>query len=246
MAWPETPPTWLLLLLAPFIGSFAGVLVRRLPAGRPVVAVRSVCEACGAPLRAIELVPLLSYAIQRGRCRRCTAPIAAFHWQVEVAAVAVAAWAVWADPDRAWSDCALGWTLLTLGWIDALSFRLPDVLTLPLIPAGLILAWHDEPAVATDHALAAVAGYAAFAAVALVYRRLRGRDGLGEGDAKLLAALGAWTGLAGLGPIVLDAAIAGLAAACVLSFMGRKVTAALALPFGPYLALAGWIVRLYS
>ena len=233
------------LVLSPFIGSFAGVLIRRLPAGRPVAAARSACESCGTRLGLLDLAPLLSYAALRGRCRHCGRAIAAFHWHVELAAVAVAVWAVLADPAGAWANCALGWTLLALAWIDAISFRLPDLLTLPLIPAGLALAWWDDPAVATDHAWAAAAGFAVFRGVALAYRRLRNRDGLGEGDAKLLAALGAWTGLAGLAPVVLGAALAGLLAALAMRLRGQAIGAATAIPFGPCLALAGWLVRLY-
>ena len=241
--WDELLP----LLIAPFIGSFAGVLIRRLPAGQPVALARSACEACAAPLGPAELVPLLSYLRQHGRCRHCRAPIAPFHWHVELAALAVAAAALLLDPTRIWADCALGWTLLTLAWIDAQTFRLPDILTLPLIPAGLLLAWHEDglPA-AADHAATAAAGFCIFRAVALAYRALRGRDGLGEGDAKLLAALGAWTGLAGLAPTILGAALAGLAAALLLRLRGQAVSAATAIPFGPCLALAGWIVRLYT
>ena len=241
--WDELLP----LLIAPFIGSFAGVLIRRLPAGQPVALARSACEACAAPLGPAELVPLLSYLLQRGRCRHCRAPIAPFHWHIELAALAVAAAALLLDPARVWPDCILGWTLLPLAWIDAQTFRLPDALTLPLIPAGLLLAWSDDglPA-AADHAAAAAAGFIAFRAVALAYRALRGRDGLGEGDAKLLAALGAWTGLAGLAPTILGAALAGLAAALLLRLRGQAVSAATPIPFGPCLALAGWIVRLYT
>lgn len=237
---------WLPLLVAPFIGSFLGVLVRRLPEGRPVVLARSVCEACGTTLGPAEMFPILSYLLQRGRCRTCAAPVAPFHWQIELAATAVTAWALWADPERLWADCAFGWTLLALAWIDATSFRLPDALTLPLILAGLAEAWWQDPALATDRALAAAFGYAAFRGVALAYRRWRGRDGMGEGDAKLLAALGAWVGVEGLAPTVLGAAALGIGAATWLRLRGRRITATTALPFGPCLAAAGWLVRLYA
>lgn len=237
---------WLPFVSAPFIGSFLGVLIRRLPAGLPVAAARSACEACGTTLGPVEMVPLLSFAVLRGRCRHCGAGIAPFHWRIEVAALAVAAWALWADPGRVWTDCAFGWALLALGWIDWRCFRLPDMLTLPLILAGLVAAWWQDAALATDHALAAMIGYLAFLGVALAYRRLRGRDGMGEGDAKLLAALGAWVGLEGLAPIVLGAALVGIAAATVSRLRGRTMTATTAIPFGPCLALAGWLVRLYG
>jgi leader peptidase (prepilin peptidase)/N-methyltransferase len=132
-------PDWLPLAAAPFVGSFAGVLVRRLPRGQPVVLARSRCEGCGAALGAAELVPLLGYAWQRGQCRRCGGRIAPFHPAIELGALIVAAWAVAADQAglRLWFDCALGWTLLALAWIDAEWLVLPDPLTLPLVLAGL-------------------------------------------------------------------------------------------------------------
>ena len=234
------------LLLAPFVGSFLGVLIARLPHGRPVALARSACDHCGTPLAARDLVPLLSYAALRGRCRTCAGPIAPFHWHVELAATAVAASALagGTDPTLLWLNCAFGWALLALAWIDWDRFLLPDILTLPLIPAGLLATSWLEPEMATDHALAAVLGYAALRGLALLYRAIRRREGLGEGDAKLLAALGAWVGLANLPLVVLVAALAGLAAAGLMALRGAELRATTVLPFGPFLALAGWLVRL--
>lgn len=246
-AWP--------LLAAPFVGSFLGVLIRRLPRGEPVVLARSRCERCGHALGPAELVPLVAYAVLRGRCRTCRGRIGAFHPAVELAAAAVALWAALAAPDPAtlWADCALGWTLLALAWVDWEHMRLPDALTLPLVPAGLLATlWLDPdgaPDGATDHAAAAALGYAGFRAVERLYRRLRGRDGLGEGDAKLAAVAGAWVGLDGLGPVVLIAASAGLAVG-LLRAARRPGTPEGALgapiPFGPCLAAAIWVVRLHG
>jgi leader peptidase (prepilin peptidase)/N-methyltransferase len=143
-----------------------------------------------------------------------------------------------------WAVCAAGWVLLALGWIDWNCMILPDVLTLPLIVAGLLATWWLEPFALTDHALAAALGYTALRGLALLYRRLRGRDGLGEGDAKLLAALGAWVGLDNLPSVVLGAALAGLAWAGLLRLRGAALTGSTALPFGPFLALSGWVVLL--
>src|SRR5207237_8261984 len=104
---------WFLLLLAPFVGSFLGTLIRRLPERRPLVAARSCCEACGARLEMRDLVPLASWVLTRGRCRRCGAALGWFYPGVELAAFAVAAIAMTIDgPDRAWIDCLLGWWLL--------------------------------------------------------------------------------------------------------------------------------------
>jgi leader peptidase (prepilin peptidase)/N-methyltransferase len=239
-------PAWLLpLCAAPFIGSFVGVLVRRLPAGRPVVLGRSCCEACGSNLAPWDLVPIASFLLLRGRCRQCRAPIAPAHVAIELAAVAIAAWAasVDADPAWLWADCTLGWTLLALGWIDWTHLRLPDVLTLPLLLAGLAATLWLDPAAVADHALAAAIGYGAFRLTALAYRAVRRRDGLGEGDAKLLGAAGAWVGLAGLSPVVLVAALTGLAIALLRS---RRLRASTKVPFGTALAVGIWLVRLYG
>ncbi|MDO9712286.1 prepilin peptidase [Paracraurococcus lichenis] len=241
-------PAWVLpLLAAPVAGSLLGVLIRRLPEGRPVAWARSCCEACGGVLAARDLVPLASYLALRGRCRGCGAPIGGFHPAVELAALglaAVAALAIPADAPRLWLACGLGWVLLALGWIDWERMLLPDLLTLPLIPAGLAVTLALAPQDLTAHALGAVLGYAAFRGLALLYRALRGREGLGEGDAKLLAVAGAWLGWPGLPDVVLLAALLGLALAGLQALRRGRLDAAARLPFGPCLALALWLLWL--
>jgi len=246
---PDPWPAWLPpLILAPFVGSFLGVLIRGLPAGRPVAVRRSACENCGYALRPAELFPVISFVLQRGRCRRCGAPIAPMHLAVELAAIGVACWAgaVLPDATTLWFGCVLGWTLLALGWIDWEHMILPDVLTLPLVLIGLAATWTLEPESLADHAGAAVLGYLAFRALATGYRRLRGRDGLGQGDAKLLAAAGAWAGLAALPLIVVGGSVMGLCAALVIRLRGERIGPATALPFGPALAFALWVVWLFG
>jgi leader peptidase (prepilin peptidase) / N-methyltransferase len=241
-------PDWLLpVLVSPVIGSFLGVLIQRLPDGGDVVASRSQCNACQRTLGPADLIPLVSYLVTRGRCRHCGAPIGRFHLLIELAALLVAVWAVSLDEGlRLWADCVLGWTLLALGWIDARHMILPDILTLPLVLAGLGFAWFLEPERIFDHAAGAAIGWLLFWAVSRLYRWLRGRDGLGEGDAKLLAASGAWVGWFGLGPVMLAAALTGLAQALVIRLRGGEATAATAIPFGPPLAFATWLVWLYA
>lgn len=237
-------PSWLApLLFAPCIGSFLGVLIRRLPDGRPIAFVRSACEACGRTLPPCELVPLASFVLLRGRCRGCGARIGWFHPAIEAAATIVAASAALAGVQgwRLWAGCGLGWTLLVLAWIDWRDFLLPDALTLPLLLAGLGVAWHDGAAPAA--ALGAALGYLGLWLVGLLYRTLRGRDGLGQGDAKLLAAGGAWLGAAALPWVVFWAALFGLALA--LLARRRQLALALALPFGPPLAAAIWLAWLW-
>ncbi len=247
-----TLPDWLApLLLSPLVGSFLGVLIRRLPRGEPVALSRSRCESCGRTLSAAELVPLLSHLASRGRCLGCRARIASFHWKVELAALGVALWAVLATGElgsaaRLWADCAMGWTLLALIWIDLEHGRLPDVLTLPLVVAGLAVTWALEPWAVTDHAIGVLTGYAAFRLLAVAYRAWRGREGLGGGDAKLLAAAGAWVGWQGLDLVLLIAALAGLATALMRRRPGEQLGAATSVPFGPALALGLWLVRLHA
>jgi leader peptidase (prepilin peptidase)/N-methyltransferase len=238
----------IILAASPFIGSFLGVLIRRLPEHRPVTFARSCCEVCGGNLTASELVPLVSYVLQRGRCRRCGAAIEPFHLMVEVAAVLVAAWAVTVEGDLAhlWIGCLLGWTLLTLGWIDIRCMCLPDALTLPLLLAGLALSLMYGPGDVTAHATGAAAGYLGLRAVAWSYRIARGREGIGGGDAKLMGAAGAWLGAAALPYVLLIAALLGLAMAMCSALMGRRLQAHSALPFGPCLALAIWLIWLYG
>lgn len=234
-------PDWLLpLILAPFIGSFAGVLIRRLPAGQPVAVGRSRCDGCGHVLGPCELVPLVSFAMLRARCRWCRARISSTHLATELACLGVAACAVLAETDMqlVWLDCGLGWTLLTLAWIDYEHMVLPDVLTLPLVIAGLGATLLHDPSAATEHAAAAAAGYLAFRAIEIGYRRLRGRDGLGQGDAKLMAAAGAWLGLMPLPTVVFAAALFGLTIVAALRTLGNTFHAGSAIPFGPALCAA--------
>ena len=237
-------PSWLLpLLAAPFIGSLVGVLIDRLPVGRPVALARSQCDACGATLPPRDLVPLVSFWLLRGRCRMCGAPIRRFHLAVELVALGIAGAAVVAEPDasRLWLDCGLGWALLALGWIDARHMLLPDVLTLPLIPLGLLATLLRAPEETTEHAAAAALGYLAFRGIAAGYRRWRGREGLGQGDAKLLAAAGAWVGLEGLPWVV---GLGALAALLLAVLRRRTLHRMLAVPLGEGLCLAFWAVWL--
>ena len=145
-----------------------------------------------------------------------------------------------------WASCGLGWVLLALAAIDQREQLLPDVLTLPLIPAGLAVAYVDDPAHLFDHAVGAIAGYAVFVLIELVYARVRGRAGLGRGDAKLLAAAGAWVAWIGLPHVVLIAALTALIAAAAARLTGHSVGATTRLAFGPWLALGTWLVWLYG
>src|SRR5271169_5143020 len=238
---------WSLVLVAPFIGSFLGLLIRRLPEGSPIVRGRSRCDACGATLRVRDLVPLLSWLMAGARCRYCSQPLGWFYPGVELAALAIALAAVLIDGGQgAWLDCLLGWWLLALGWIDLRSWLLPDALTLPLTVAGLAASFLFDPDQLVNRALGAALGYASLMTIAALYRALRGREGLGGGDAKLLAASGAWLGAAALSQIILLAALSALAAAACLRLAGIRLGIHSALPFVPFLALATWVLWLFK
>ncbi len=143
----------------------------------------------------------------------------------------------------------LALALAVLSAIDLRSFRLPDAITLPLIAAGLVLAglaWQSGVDGALWRPVAAAAGFLFLYGVALAYRRLRGRDGLGMGDAKLLAAAGAWLGFGGLPTVMLWATGVALAGVAAAALMGRQVEGASRIPFGPFLALGFWMVWVYG
>lgn len=250
LGWSETDLLhWLApLVLAPFVGSFLGVLVARLPLDRPVVAARSACESCGTRLTAFELMPLASYVLQRGRCRRCGARIPPFHVAIELAALAVAVSVLYAEtnPGHVWIDCMLGWILLALACIDWRWMLLPDVLTLPLLAVGLVLTLLLQRDAVALHAAAAAIGYLGLRGIAGLYRLARGRDGMGRGDAKLFGAAGAWLGPGALAPLLLLAAVVGIIIAGALAISGRRMSATTALPFGPCIAAAFWVLWLHG
>lgn len=235
------------LIVAPFIGSFLTVLIVRLPAGRGVMAGRSGCPECGHTLGVVDLIPLAGWAIRRGRCHYCDAAIPALYPLVELAAVAAAAWAAASVPlDVLWPSCVLGWALLALAVTDYREFVLPDEITLPLIPLGLLAAWWIDDAALPHHLIGAAAGFLVFWGIARLYRRLRGREGLGLGDAKLLAAGGAWVSWQGLPGVVLWASLSGLAYALIRSALGEGMSATDRIAFGTHLCLGIWLVWLYG
>jgi leader peptidase (prepilin peptidase) / N-methyltransferase len=235
------------IMLAPFVGSFVGLLIERLPAGRQVIVGRSICTSCGTTLGAIDLVPFLSWLMLRGRCRHCGAGVSGFYPLIELAALAVAIWVAAVLPDRLiWAGCILGWALLALAVIDGRHLILCDQLTLPLIPAGLVVASFVDLGKLAEHAIGAAIGFSVFAGAAWIYRRIRRREGLGGGDAKLLAAAGAWISWTGLASVIFLAALTALVWALLRPLVGRRADRHDYLPFGPSLCLATWLVWLYG
>jgi leader peptidase (prepilin peptidase)/N-methyltransferase len=225
-------------------GSFLSTLVLRWPLGRGVARGRSACDGCGRVLGVRDLVPIVSAIVQRGRCRTCGARIDTLHIRMELGCTAIGAVAMGMMPDPggvAWA--LLGWLLLTLAVLDWRHFWLPDVLTLPLAFLGLTIGLWATNAPLIDRAIGAAAGYGALLAVAVGYRALRGREGLGLGDAKLLGALGAWFGWQALPFILFLSALLGLLVVLVAALGGRRADAATQVPLGTFLAIGavpGW------
>lgn len=247
MTFGISPETLLLILAAPCIGSFLGVVADRLPDRRPLFWSRSACAHCGKTLGIRDLLPIAGWLLNRGRCRHCGQAVSALYPAIEVMATLIALWSLALLPGwLAWASCGLGWTLLALSVIDAKRLILPDELTLPLIPAGLVVAWVIDPDRLPEHALAAAAGFLLVAAIAVGYRRLRGREGIGLGDAKLLAGAGAWVSWQGLPGVVLLAASAGLVGALFWRLRTGSLSPQQELPFGPYLAGGFWVIWLYG
>ena len=245
---PLNAQPWFLILAAPFVGSFLGLLVIRLPTGTGIALGRSACTHCGEVLWLRDLVPFLSWLIARGRCRHCNKSIGALYPLVELGALLIALWSTAILPGwLAYYGCILGWALLTLAVIDARDYLLPDRLVLPLIPAGLMVVWLVDPARLLDHVLGAVGGFLAFFLLLYGFRRIRGYDGLGLGDAKFMAVAGAWVSWEGLPSVVLYAAVGALIVALGQALTGGKRLARdREIAFGPYLAGGLWLVWLYG
>jgi leader peptidase (prepilin peptidase)/N-methyltransferase len=238
-------PLWLIAPLA-FIfgaiaGSFAATILVRWPKGESVVAGRSRCDACAIPLTPGRLVPIVSFLFQKGRCSSCGAAIDPRHFAIEMAAAIVAVIALLAHPlPLALVTAFLGFWLLLLAAIDLEHQWLPDHLTLPLIPLGLLAAWSGLGPSWQERAIGAAAGFAILSLIAWLYHRTRGREGMGGGDPKLFAAIGAWLGALHLPYVLLGAGLLGLAAVALMALRGETVTATSRLPLGTLLCVACW------
>jgi len=232
------------LLLGALAGSFIATVLIRWPKGLPLPG-RSRCDRCEARLHLLDLVPVFSYAALRGRCRRCGGRIDPRHLAVELAAAAIGLVACAAHPlPLAAATALLGWWLLLVAALDLEHHWLPDALTLPLIPLGLAAAWAGLGPPLGERLAGAALGWAVLAGLAFLYRSLRGREGMGGGDPKLMAALGAWVGAWQLPVLLLGAGLVGLAAVLAMRLRGEPVAATSRLPLGTLLALAAWPVWL--
>lgn len=206
-----------------------------------MIAGRSACDTCGHGLGAAELIPLVSALLLRGKCRHCGAAIDQRHLVIELAAALVGAIALGVSPGFAGlTGAVFGWFLIALIALDTTHYWLPDRLTLPLLVIGLACGLANSDPPLADRLWGAAAGYSSLAAIAFLYRRLRGRDGLGGGDPKLLGAIGAWLGWQALPFILLGGSLLGLAIVLVRWLRGQEVSATDRLPLGALMAVAAF------
>jgi leader peptidase (prepilin peptidase) / N-methyltransferase len=234
-------------VLGSIFGSFIAALVIRWPQDRSVVSGRSVCDLCGHVLGAGELIPIVSATLQRGKCRHCDAAIDRRHLAIELAATLVGGVALGVSPGLAGLSGALfGWILIALMALDAEHYWLPDRLTLPLLVIGLCVGLIEIDPPLTDRLWGVAGGYLSLAAIAFVYKQVRGRDGLGGGDPKLFGAIGAWLGWQLLPMVLLSGSGIGLLYVLFRSRQGKPMMATDRLPLGALMALAAFPIWVYS
>jgi len=233
-------------VLGAIFGSFLATLILRWPAGRSVLRGRSQCDGCGRSLSPLELVPVVSAILLRGTCRICAAPIDPTHVRMEIGCAAIGGLSLALLPGVEGAGWAIfGWIILTLAVLDWRHMWLPDALTLPLAFLGLTLALWVNDVSPIDRAIGALVGYGGLLILSVGYRVLRGREGLGLGDAKLLGALGAWFGWQALPFVLLIASLAAIIVVAIRTGRGETLSRSSAIPLGTFLciaALPGWIV----
>lgn len=208
---------------------------------------RSRCPRCGHAITALENIPILSYLMLRGRCSACGTHIPARYPVVEAATAIlsmVVAWRFGASWETA-GALVLTWSLIALSVIDFDHHLLPDGITLPLLWTGLLVSLFNLFTDSHGAIIGALAGYLSLWSVYWLFKSLTGKEGMGYGDFKLLAMLGAWLGWTYLLPIVLLSSLVGAVVGITLILLrGRDRN--IPIPFGPYLATAGWITLLWG
>jgi leader peptidase (prepilin peptidase)/N-methyltransferase len=214
-----------------------------------IVTPRSACPKCKAPITAAQNVPVVSWLVLRGRCANCQAPISKRYPLVELATGILSGFVAWRFGLglEAFAALAFTWFLIALTMIDFDTQFLPDALTYPLLWLGLILSlWHPvwgdgaEPVGPRASIIGAVAGYLSLWCVYWAFKLITGKEGMGYGDFKLFAALGAWLGWKMLLPVILFASGVGAIVGVYVMYRQRKGRETL-IAFGPFLAIAGWI-----
>lgn len=258
------------LLLGLIVGSFLNVLIHRLPimldrdwttqsramlglppepkgAAYNLLLPHSECPRCSHKIRAWENIPVISYLMLRGKCAECRAKISLRYPLVELATGILSAFVVY-HFGLSWQAGAflvLTWGLLAMSLIDADHQLLPDVLVLPLLWLGLIVNGQGLFTDLYDALWGAVAGYLSLWLVYWAFKLITGKEGMGYGDFKLLAMLGAWGGWQILPLTILLSSLVGAVLGLVMLKM-RNAQTSTPIPFGPYLAIAGWIALLWG
>jgi leader peptidase (prepilin peptidase)/N-methyltransferase len=215
---------------------------------------RSACPQCKAPIKAWQNIPVVSWLVLRGRCAACKSKISARYPLVELTTGFLSAWVAWHFGFGVPAACGLllTWSLIALTGIDIDHQLLPDNITLPLMWAGLLAAvvWGSVtgaslPVFARESIIGAAAGYGSLWMVFHAFKLFTGKEGMGYGDFKLFAALGAWLGWKVLPlVIILSAATGAILGILMIALRGRDRSAPM--PFGPYLAAAGWLAMMYG
>jgi len=207
----------------------------------------SRCPSCGAGIRPWQNVPVVSWLLLRGKCAGCSTPISVQYPLVEAATgllSALCAWHFGWGPQLA-AALLLTWALVTLTVIDLRTMLLPDSITLPLLWLGLLLSLVPVFTDMRSALIGAMAGYLSLWLVFHLFKLVTGKEGMGYGDFKLLAALGAWLGWQSLPMIVLLSSVVGAAVGIGLIAF-RRLGREMPIPFGPYLAAAGWLAMVYG
>jgi leader peptidase (prepilin peptidase) / N-methyltransferase len=264
----ESQPTWITVaaLLGLLVGSFLNVVIYRLPVmlqrewrrnccelleqPLPTAASRldlifpaSHCPHCKTAIAAYDNIPVLSYLILRGRCRHCSQPVSVRYPIIEALCGVLTAAVAWryGFTAPAAAGFALTWCLIALTMIDFDHQLLPDDITLPLVWAGLLLSLSFVFVDTRSSIIGGCAGYLSLWSVFHLFKLLTGKEGMGYGDFKLLAALGAWFGWKALPVIILLSSVVGAVVGITLILV-RGHDRNIPIPFGPYLAAAGWLV----
>ncbi len=207
----------------------------------------STCPSCGHKIRAWENIPVISYLFLKGKCAKCKTGISIRYPLVELftaLACTFTAYQFGVTSQALWA-VAFTYVLVALLFIDLDKMLLPDQLTLPLLWLGLLLSTQNIFVGTTDAIIGAAAGYLSLWSVYWLFKLVTGKEGMGYGDFKLLAALGAFTGWQGLPIIILLSSLVGAIAGILIMIIQNKGKS-LAIPFGPYLAVAGWLTLLFK
>lgn len=212
-----------------------------------IVTPRSACVHCGHKITALENIPLMSYVLLRGRCSQCRAPISLRYPAVELLSAIISGYIAWhfGYGFAAFAALAFTWTMIVLAFIDMDTQLLPNDITVPFIWAGLLVNLAEPFTDIRSAVLGAVAGYIALWSIYWAFKLVTGREGMGYGDFKLLAAIGAWLGWQMLPLVILVSSIPGTVVGIFLIAVTKRGRHE-PIPFGPYLAGGGFIALLWG